>query len=525
MPAAGGPGPAAGGAGRAGAFLPTAGFVLLFVLFVALLWSALPAALQTVPHADNVEQLNWAHSLQWGYLKHPPLPTWLLHGALSVFAPSALLTEALAMACVALTLLLLWRCARLLLDPPAALLVLLLSSANYYLMGRGSFLNHNTVMLPFVAASAWAVLRILHDGAGAPWSAWVLLGLAQGLGMLTKYQMALPIAANALALLALGAWRQPRFAVRAALAALATLLPLVPHLLWLQQHDFSTFSYAGRSLLADLPAGSRLGRTLGFAAQQVGRFAPAIVAAGLALWWSRTPSPAGSGQPPAPARAMAVRQPMQPMPPTQAMRDLRAVAWLALTPLALVLALSLLVGVALQNHWGASTTLLLPLLAVLAWPRLRRVAPAAMLAAVLLAHAAAAAWSVTVAFRQPEFHYTFGARALADLALAYWQEHTPGRLAVLVGPDWETGAISLELPTHPDVIASGERQQAPWVTDERIARCGALVFWRPDRPPQEQVGQDFAGRARDPRPLQAQGAHGAVSTLEVGIVAPLAGGC
>ena len=52
--------------------------VLLFVLAVVVVWSALPALLQTVPHADNVEQLNWAHRLQWGYLKHPPLPTALL---------------------------------------------------------------------------------------------------------------------------------------------------------------------------------------------------------------------------------------------------------------------------------------------------------------------------------------------------------------------------------------------------------------------------------------------------------------
>ena len=53
----------------------------IFVAVVVLAWSVLPALLQTVPHADNIEQLNWAHRLQWGYLKHPPLPTALLWAA------------------------------------------------------------------------------------------------------------------------------------------------------------------------------------------------------------------------------------------------------------------------------------------------------------------------------------------------------------------------------------------------------------------------------------------------------------
>ncbi|MBC7716569.1 MAG: glycosyl transferase, partial [Pseudorhodobacter sp.] len=30
------------------------------------------------PPVDNIEQLTWVRSLQWGYYKHPPLPTWLL---------------------------------------------------------------------------------------------------------------------------------------------------------------------------------------------------------------------------------------------------------------------------------------------------------------------------------------------------------------------------------------------------------------------------------------------------------------
>jgi len=480
---------------------------LAYLLPILVLWSVLPLLLQTVPHADNVEQLNWAHSLEWGYLKHPPLPTWLLHGAEGIFGPSALLTYALAMGCVGASLLILWRCARRLLDPGSALVVLLLSSLDYYLMGRGSFLNHNTVMLPFVAASAWAVLRILQ---GAGWTSWLLLGLAQALGMLTKYQMAVIILANALALLSMGAWRQKNFARNATIACVATLLPLAPHAIWLQQHDFSSFSYAGHSLLADLPLGKRLQHTVGFLLQQVGRLAPAALGLGFALLLARAYRGTGTGN----QRAQASDG-----------GALRAVAILALVPLGTVLALCLFAGVAPQNHWGASTTLLLPFFAVVCLRAGRRPPLRATLLATIALQGAAVAWNVVAAERAPGFHHIFAARPLAAQALATWQSKVPGPLAIVIGPDWEAGALALELPSHPAVIASGDRAQSPWVSDDALRRCGALVFWRPDEAPAQQVGAIFAQHLQEPQILRATGAHGRESAIAVALLAPTQTGC
>jgi 4-amino-4-deoxy-L-arabinose transferase-like glycosyltransferase len=488
----------------------------MFVLAVVLAWSALPALLQPIPHADNVEQLNWSHAVQWGYLKHPPMPTWLLAAGIALFGPSAYLTYALAMCCVGATLLILWRCAREFLDADAAVLVVLLTSADYYLMGRGSFLNHNTVMLPFVAASAWAVLRILRSGEG--W-AWIVLGLAQAFGLLTKYQMAVVIAANGTALLALGAWRRPRFALHLTLASLCTILPLLPHVAWLEQNQFSTFTYAGHSLLADLPLGQRVVHTLGFLLQQVGRLAPAILAFGLALLLQRASKGGSSAHDKAGAAA--------PVWGDEAWgrSAQRAVAILAWTPLVFIVLLSTLGGVALQNHWGASSTLLLPLFAV---ARLRawRLPPVRCAwVATFVLHAAAVAWNAVAAARAPDFHHSFAAQPLAAMALAHWQEKQPGLPQVVIGPDWEAGAIALELPSHPPVIASGDRRQAPWVSDERLAACGALVLWRPDQPAEQQIGLGFVQAIRDPIRLHTIVPGGRESQIAAGILPPTGGTC
>jgi hypothetical protein len=52
--------------------------VALGLLVFAAIWLPLLAFNSLAPPVDNIEQLTWVRSLEWGYHKHPPLPTWLL---------------------------------------------------------------------------------------------------------------------------------------------------------------------------------------------------------------------------------------------------------------------------------------------------------------------------------------------------------------------------------------------------------------------------------------------------------------
>lgn len=508
-------------------------FALAVVLACALTWTVLPAILLSAPHGDNVEQLNWSQAFQWGYFKHPPLPTWLLRVAIGVFGPSAPLTYALAMACVAAALMLLWLCARQVMEPRHALMALLVSSANYYLMGRGSFLNHNTVMLPFVAASAWAALRIVR---GAGWQMWLLLGLAQALGLLTKYQMGLIVVANAAALLAAGVYRQPRFGAHLLLAVAATLVPLIPHAVWLADHQFSTFEYAGHSLLAGLDPVHRLTACASFLAQQVARLAPALLALALLIALTRKPSHApGAGAPeasegtPSEARSAKEGSPQASLPaeahlPSEARSAKEgALAVLALTPLAGIVLLVLIAGVAPQNHWGSTSTLLIPLLLV---SRLRidaRQSLGAACAATVVCHAVAIAWNVAVWRVDPGPHHRFAARALAELAQRHWSSHQSGPIRLVIGPDWEAGSIALYLPGHPAVLPNGDWRQAPWIDRDLLSGCGALVIARENLPPDQQLSLPEVASARDLAVLKATDSLGRESMIQVALIAPAPG--
>ena len=488
---------------------------LCVVLACAVVWSVLPAFLLSAPHGDNVEQLNWSQELQWGYFKHPPFPTWLLWAAIDVFGASAPLTYALAMTCVALALLLLWLCARQVMEPRHALIALLVSTANYYLMGRGSFLNHNTVMLPFVVLSAWAVLRIVN---GAGWPMWLLLGLAQALGLLTKYQMGLNVIANGAALLAAGVHRQPRFGWHLALASAATLLPLIPHAIWLADHQFSSFEYAGHSLLAALDPVQRLSSCAGFLAQQVARLAPALLALALALLIASAWPPAAAAAPPRPPQ-----EPAQPPPTPFNSAAMRALAVLALGPVTGIVLLILIAGVAPQNHWGSTATLLIPLLLV---SRLRPNVPRSVVAAVaatVACHAGAIAWNVTVWKIDPGPHHRFAARALAALAQRHWSLHQAGPIRLVLGPDWEAGSIALYLPGHPAVLPNSDSRQAPWIDRDLISRCGALVIARTDQPLERQLTASQAASTTNLTILEATDSLGRESAIQAALIAPASG--
>lgn len=485
------------------------GAALLVVLTCAGVWTALPDLLQLAPPGDNVEQLNWSHGVQWGYFKHPPLPTWLLRAAIDLFGPSAGLTYALAMTCVAVALWLVWLCGRQVLEPGAALVALLFSTANYYLMGRGSFLNHNTVMLPFVALSTWSVLRIAR---GAGWPMWLLLGSAQGLGLLTKYQMGLTVIANFAALWAAGVHRQPRFGRHLALAAVISLLPLVPHAIWLTGHDFGTLQNLSHSVLADLGPAERLTSCAGFVGQQVARLAPALVALVLVRLIGRSSRP-------------AVRTPAELSPsslPTH-IPAIRALTVMALLPLIGIVMLILTMGVAPQNHWGATSTLLIPLLCVVCIGPSVSQRLGAVVAATAISHAAAIAWILAVWKFDPGPPDRFAAGALAAMAQSHWSAHQSGPIRLVLGPDWEAGSIALYLPGNPPLLPYADPRQAPWIDRDLIFRCGALVIAPTDQPLERHFAPLKVGPATDRTLLKATDSRGRESAVQAAVIKPMPG--
>ncbi|MFY4025625.1 glycosyltransferase family 39 protein, partial [Achromobacter xylosoxidans] len=221
----------------------------------ALAWLWLSNRIVLVPPTDNIEQLIWVRSLEWGYYKHPPLPTWLLWPVVRLLGWNAWATYVLGAACTLGAFALLWNMLRGMRGEAYAATAALAGLCITFYNGRLYFYNHEIVLIPLVAgcaAACWQAYSTRKIG----W--WVVLGVCLGLGALAKYQAAVA----GLAVLAFWcrrkAWRDPMHRFGLQVAGLTALAVFAPHLIWLIHHDLEPLRYAmSSSLAAGLPWSGR----------------------------------------------------------------------------------------------------------------------------------------------------------------------------------------------------------------------------------------------------------------------------
>lgn len=322
---------------------PPSRYTLAFALLLAayfITWIVLPLLLHRDIPGDNIEQIVWADHPAFGYSKHPPFPTWILCLFALLLPKTVLLTYVLGGLQVAAVLLLTWSLASESLGRAKAMLTVLFVTCITYHTFRMHFYNHNTVLLTAAAASLYCTWRCAHS-----WQArwWIALGVCWAIGMLSKYQMAVPIACNALCLVLAHRAAPAKLGGRFAIAGVVFMAAISPHVIWLYQNDFPTFGYASHSLAASLSIARRCSRMASFTADQIVRLLPLLVLLGVLSSLQRR----------------TVRNRAINTGDAAQVRTFFAIhAW---GPLVIMLLLSLLGGVDLQTHWGTAFLWVIPL--------------------------------------------------------------------------------------------------------------------------------------------------------------------
>ena len=136
------------------------------------------------PDLDGMEELVWASSLELGYYKHPPVPSWFMHVLTLIVGRPAWLTFFAGQLFSAIALWFIWRLGCEFTSPRRAFMAMLLVSATIYFSLRGTIYNHNTVQLWSIAAATWLFYRALRYRQLAAW-AW--LGAVGAIAIMTKY--------------------------------------------------------------------------------------------------------------------------------------------------------------------------------------------------------------------------------------------------------------------------------------------------------------------------------------------------
>ena len=475
--------------------------LLIALLFQIALWSVGPTLLFGNLHTDTLEAAYWGREWALAYSKHPPVTSWMMDLALRTGLPAIFALMLLAQACVAVAALFIWKTVRLFASRETAAFAVLLFVASPASTIYAIQINHNLTLAPFWAATIYFGLLYLEE---RRWSDAIILGVVAGVGMLTKYEILFALAT----LLIIGAL-VPRF--RAAfhhpasyVSGLIFVLILVPHVLWLRSHGWSSVSRAlGAQKISDLALLNTSAVNL-----IVACFTLFVVPAVLLFVTARRRE--GDGLTLAPYHRLIG-------------------ACLCLAPLAILIAGALATFQVIKPLWvlplSATVAMGLAILfpageygqgqSVGASARLTMVASAVIFAclAVYLVLASAIGKPLTA--------YSIDTRGLARETLTYWRKHSDQPLRCIVIVERKIGPSGiLWLPDYPLIVEGGFGK-----LPESCEATGAVAVYPPEG---RGVLANFPKlcAARQTVPLRTTPPIGRTSmTVELGLVPPPGAAC
>lgn len=448
-------------------FIATKDELILFAFLTVYLisWTLLAAFLPLSTELDSIEQVVWSQNLQWGYYKHPPLPSALLHVLNSLFGgPSMGLTAFAAQGCNVVALIYVWLLAKQILPRKLAITAVLITSLIAYHNFRALTFNHNTVSLPFTAAALYYFYCALKNPARI--STWLCLGLACGLAMLTKYSAVLILASFFVFIIWQRLWTDIRVIRGLLVSSVVFMLVLSPHVIWLAENNWLPFTYIHDKLAA---SESRLKIFASFIVNHIIRLSftlPLLIG----VWYL---SKKGT------IKVTTIHSSESP----GADYDLRFLLTVLLMPLILAMMPTLLTGSPLNNNWVSAFFL-----------------PAGILAAKcffhrldetqLLKNANWLAWSthtaILIVFFLGSVIYpaavgraartNFPSQALADKVTGIWHERQKEPLAIVISDAWTGGNVLLHARPEPTLFIDNNVEESPWVNANDVAACGAFII-------------------------------------------------
>lgn len=212
----------------------------LLTLFIAVLaWRAIAFSLSNATlYVDEAQYWFWSQHLAWGYFSKPPGIAALIHLSTALFGDGPLGVKALTMLCYPLSALICWLIARHLYDASTAFWAAVAALTLPIYSWLGLFASTDAPLTLLWLLGLWFYLRAIEHGR---WMDWLMLGAACGLGLLSKYTMAVFIAALFLHLLCFH--RTFLTSAKPWAAAGLSLALLAPNLLWNLANDFPTLRH------------------------------------------------------------------------------------------------------------------------------------------------------------------------------------------------------------------------------------------------------------------------------------------
>jgi 4-amino-4-deoxy-L-arabinose transferase-like glycosyltransferase len=235
---------------------------------------------------DESQYWVWSRDLAFGYFSKPPLLAWVIAAAEHVCGDAEACIRAPAPLMYLATSLFAFAIGRSLYDSQTGLWSALLTA-----FGTGTAFSARIIStdVPLVLFWALALLAYVRLRQGSGWGWAVVLGLAIGAGMLSKYAMAYFLAGMVLAAALDPAARALLRRRKLWFAIAVAILIVSPNLAWNAANGFLTLRHAGDAVIDEAIEPSLL-RPLEFLAAQFAVFGPVVLAVAIAamIGWRAT---------------------------------------------------------------------------------------------------------------------------------------------------------------------------------------------------------------------------------------------
>lgn len=231
-------------------------------------------------YVDEAQYWTWAKDLAWGYYSKPPVIAAIIAATTALFGDGELAVKSGALLLYPLTTLLVYALAHRLYDARIAFW----SALTFFTLPGVAFssliISTDVALFASWTAACYGLLRATESN---HWRWWLLVGLAGGVGLLTKYTMGI-FAVSAALWLALDPalrpqLRNPRAYAGAALAALV----FAPNLWWNHRHGWPTFQHTADISHLEGGPGLHFDELLEFLLGQAAITGPVLFVALLAL--------------------------------------------------------------------------------------------------------------------------------------------------------------------------------------------------------------------------------------------------
>lgn len=435
------------------------GRVLTAVLAAhVVIWTLLPIPFSPNLQLDLAEGLALGKEWQIGYWKHPPLPWWVTD---LIYQITGTIYSVYALGPLAAVVCMLgvYFLARDVVGPVQALIpVLALEGIHYYNFSAVKF-AHDQMQLPVWAWAGFFLYRALVRGHALYW---ICAGVMVALAFWTKYSALVFGLSLGLFLLfdptARRCWRTPG----PYLMALAFVIVIAPHLIWLLNHlDQSPLVYAELRARKAEHWYEFIEFPLRWIGGQLFFVLPALGL--LAIAYAPRPSLAKADSDNGLAR--------------------RYVTTLAFGPFIIVTLSSLLSGRLPVLLWGYPLWSFLPLVALVWFGPVtditRQKSFAAGFAAIFIAMPVLYAGVPVVEslFRDRTLAIQFPGQAAAEYFTRIWHEKTNTPLVYITGDELASNSIAVYSKDRPRVVIHGTPEYAPWIDMNDVRRKGVLVVW------------------------------------------------